>query len=252
MSPHALSWESFETDEPGRGKSAKAPAPAPAATKATPEPRKARAAPKPAPSPAAESLETLLARARGEGRAAGFEEGAAHAEAQGQADLRLLLSDMREQLADALHARVEREEAMLTSARDLAEALLTGVAPALARRGVASEISDAVLAALREARARRVEAGDAGLSVRVAPSQLEPVRAAFAAAGIATPVDPDPDLGELAARLDWAEGEDELDLDAAIAAARAALDRHFPETQAFEPEGPETQAPDQDRRVAHG
>ena len=38
----------------------------------------------------------------------------------------------------------------------------------------------------------------------------------------------------------------------AIAAARAALDRHFPETQAFEPEGPETQAPDQDRRVAHG
>ncbi|MEE3099154.1 MAG: hypothetical protein VX463_05220, partial [Pseudomonadota bacterium] len=153
MSPHALNWERFEMEAsptPPAKKPAPAAARAPvaAAKAAVDAPAGPAAGPvaKPAPKPAApaESLETLLARARGEGRAAGFEEGAAHAEAQGQADLRLILSDMREQLADALHARVEREAALFASARDLAEALLSGVAPALARRGVAAEISDAV------------------------------------------------------------------------------------------------------------
>lgn len=238
MSPQVLSWERFEAAAPPVRPAAKPSGGEtgrkPKAASAGPA---AKAAPKAAAAPAPESLETLLARARGEGRAAGFEEGAAHAEAQGQADLRLILSDIHEQLADVLQSRVELEATMLSSARGLAEALLTGVAPALARRGVAAEIADAVTAALREARARRVEAADAGLQVRVSPGQLDAVRAAFAAAGVAAPVESDADLGDLAARLDWADGEDELDLDAAIEAARAALDRHFPDAQ---------------RRAAHG
>lgn len=239
-----MKWESFEGDEtsvigaapprpsdktPGR-KQASASAPRKSGARDAPA-----AAPPPEPSaPPAEPVETLLARARGEGRAAGFEEGVAHAEAQGQAALRMILSDLSEQLADALHARIEQEQTLDRAARDLAEALLSGVAPALARQGLAAEVAAAVSEALR---ATRASADPAPLRVRVGSGQVEAVRAALAEGGLAAQVDSDPELGDLSARLDWADGEDGIDLDAALAAARAALDRHLP-------------APD--RRTAHG
>ncbi|SFI13495.1 hypothetical protein [Albimonas pacifica] len=230
-----MKWESFEADEakvigaPPRGERKSEAADKPAGRKPAPAgaPRKAApdAAPPAAPPPPAEPIETLLARARGEGRAAGFEEGVAHAEAQGQAALRMILSDLSEQLADALHARVEQEQALDRAARDLAEALLAGVAPALARQGLAAEVAAAVTEALRVARA---SPDAAPLRVRVGPGQVEAVRAALAEGGLGTQVDADPELGDLSARLDWADGEDDIDLEAALAAARAALDRHLP------------------------
>ena len=54
------------------------------------------------------------------------------------------------------------------------------------------------------------------------------MRSALAEGGLAAEVEADAELGELSARLDWADGEDGIDLDAALAAARAALDRHRP------------------------
>ncbi|MDF2231222.1 hypothetical protein P2H44_01500 [Albimonas sp. CAU 1670] len=240
-----LTWESFEDDEntlvsapPARkadaGPAGKGSGRKPAPAKAAPKAAEAPEPPTPAPEPPGESIETLLARARGEGRAAGFEEGVAHAEAQGQAALRVILSDLAEQLADALHARVEREQAVDRAARDLAEALLAGVAPAFARQGLAAEVAAAVSEALR---ASRATADPAPLRVRVGPAQVKTVQAALAEGGLAAEVEGDPELGELSARLEWADGEDRIDLDSALAAARAALDRHLPPPE---------------RRAAHG
>ena len=224
MRTTALNLESFgEAEAPAP---VRAPRPAPRRA-ADPKP-----APPPPPSPPAEALDTLLARARGEGRAAGFEEGVAHAETQGRAELRVLLGDLREQLADAVHALTARHEQTARAVRATSEALLLGVAPTLARFGLAAEIAEAAAHALRSP-----GLSEGGLTVRVAPSQADATRAALAGAGISAPVVADPDLPDLRARLAWADGEDDLDLGAAIAAAQAVIDRHLT-------------APE--RRTAHG
>ncbi|MGM0585674.1 MAG: hypothetical protein ACQEUZ_13595 [Pseudomonadota bacterium] len=236
MRTQALKWEVFDG---AGGEPRPAPAPAAESGPAGVEPAGAAepaAEPGAAPEPEAEPVETLLARARGEGRAAGFQEGAAHAEAHGAAELRVILSDLREAIQDAAHARLAEEEAGRKAARRLAEALLSGVAPAFARQGLAAE----ALRAPHEAGA----AEEPGLRIRVAPAQAEAVRAELERAGLSAPVETDPALSELSARLDWGGGEDAVDLGAALEAARRALERHA--------QAPPQADPEPQRRDAHG
>lgn len=192
---------------------------------------------------AAAALASRLARARGEGRAAGFEEGVAHAEAEGQAQLRVLLSGIREAFEDSVHARMEQERVALNAAHRLAEALLGGVAPDMARRGLAAEVARAAAEAMRAAPAAEAHRGP---RIRVAPAQAEAVTRALAGAGLDAPVEPDPSLSDLAARLDWGGGADVLDLEAALAAARQALQRHAPD-----PVLPQEDADSDARSAAH-
>ena len=255
MTPSDLNWESFEDDSdavvgapPKKNKTAArktekaatsgGKASGKSASKSTGQARAEPEfeAPEPDPEPPAppepglsqEEAEKLIARARGEGRAAGFEEGVAHAEARGQTALRMILSDISEQLADAMHEQVARDAAIEAAVRKMAEALLSGIAPAYARSGLAVEVAEAVIAARR---AQRADPGAPPLRVRLSPAQVEPVRAALTEAGLQAEIDGDPELGELSARLEWADGEDRIDLSEALDAARAALDRHLPDAE---------------------
>ncbi|MEM1314330.1 MAG: hypothetical protein AAGI51_07245 [Pseudomonadota bacterium] len=180
----------------------------------------------PEPTPAEDARR--LARLRGEARALGFAEGVARAEAETQAELRLIAADLREGLAEALHAVVEREQAMNGRMKELAEALLAAAAPAFARAGLAAEVAEAVGAALRDAdEGLGARVGEDHLTIRVAPEQAERTRVALAAAGFSTPVAEDARLGPLRAELDWGGGADRIDLGAALAAAQDALARHL-------------------------
>ncbi|MFO7856085.1 MAG: hypothetical protein R6V44_12875 [Paracoccaceae bacterium] len=178
---------------------------------------------------AAREAEARLARARGEGRAEGYAAGVAEAEARADAALRLALSEIGERIEDCRLAMAERREAVGAAAAEICEALLTGLAPAFARAGLAAEVAAAVAEGLEE----RTGAA-ASPVVRVSPDQAEAVSSALAGAGVAAEITPDPELGDLGARIDWGDGADAVDLDAAIGAARIALDRHL-ETQRRRP-----------------
>lgn len=174
---------------------------------------------------AAREAEARLARARGEARAEGYAAGVAEAEARGDAALRLALSEIGERIEDCRLALAERREAVAAAAAEICEALLTGLAPAFARAGLAAEVA----AAAAEGLCDRAGAAPSPV-IRVSPGQVEAVSSALADAGIAAGITPDPELGDLGARIDWGDGAEAVDLDAAIAAARTALDRHL-ETQ---------------------
>jgi hypothetical protein len=136
-----------------------------------------------------------------------------------------------------------RDDETVATARRLAQALLEGMAPELARRGLPAELAAAAAEAL--AGARR-EAAEPPPRARVAPCHMQAVRRAFAEAQLDLAVEADASLGPLSARLDWAQGEDAIDLDAALDAAGAALERHLPDPDA-------RAAPPQDeRRPADG
>ncbi len=177
----------------------------------------------------AREAEARLARARGEARAEGYAAGVAEAEARADAALRLALSEIGERIEDCRLAMAERREAVGAAAADICEALLTGLAPAFARAGLAAEIA----AAAAEGLEGRPGAA-ASPVIRVSPGQAEAVSCALVGAGLAAEIAPDAELGDLSARIDWGDGADAIDLDAAIAAARIALDRHL-ETQRRRP-----------------
>lgn len=176
------------------------------------------AAPAPA-RPARADLEREIARARSEGHARGFEEGAAAALAREEAETRALLAGLSEHLADrALTERAARS-ALERRIGPLLAAILGAVAPALAERG---------LAPLIEARVRAILARvpDAQPVLRVPPARVEELRALLGEEGFgAAPprILADPGLSGLACEIDWADGIDAIDPGAAAAEVTAAL-----------------------------
>jgi hypothetical protein len=171
-----------------------------------------------------EALDAMLARARGEGRAEGFEEGAASSEAAFVAERRLILSDIREALSDMELMRERTDTTMANAVRALSEALLTATAPALGRAGLAAEVADAV------AKAHRVllrDRGEPRVAVSAPPDQVAAIKDALAEAGLDAELAADSTLGALEARVIWGDGVDAIDLDACVAAARQAIDNHF-------------------------
>lgn len=176
------------------------------------------AAPAPA-RPARAELEREIARARSEGHARGFEEGAAAALAREEAETRALLAGLAEHLADrALTERAARS-ALERRIGPLLAALLGALAPALAERG---------LGPLIEARIRAILARmpDARPVLRVPPARVEELRALLGGEGIGAPalrILADPDLSGLSCEIDWADGIDAIDPGAAAAEVTAAL-----------------------------
>lgn len=182
-------------------------------------------APRPAvPRIAAAEIERQLARARSEGHARGYEEGAAAAMAAYDSEMKLLLAAIAEMLDDrALEAASLRAE-LLAALRPLVLALTGAISPALARLGLAEEVAGRVEEALRRAPAARVV-------VRLAPEMVEAVADRLALAGIGPgrglDLRPDPDCPALQARVLWAAGFDEIDIGASLAEVQAALETRF-------------------------
>ncbi len=208
MNVSPLKWEVFDAETP--------PAAPQKSVAPVEEPPAARSAPF--------DLERALAAARGEGRAEGFEEGVARAEADFNAEMRLLLTEIAERVQDAQMNRAHAREASAAAMHRIASALLTAVAPAFARTGLADEVAKAAEEALRDM-------PQSDMVVRVSPSQSATVAAALRLAEVPARVEADPSLSDMRARIDWDDGVDEIDLDTCIARAHAALDDHFQHTE---------------------
>lgn len=237
MRAPTLSWESFDDEEvpppmprPARIEEFRAP-PLQNFSREDPE-----APPEPTPAEKAaaarraqeEAQAAALARARGEGRAEGFEEGAAAAEASFLAERRMILSDIRERLADLELLQARRESETAQALRALAESLIAASAPALARAGLAAEVAEAVAAAHEAGRRERAAPR---LSVAVPPAQLQAVRETLADAGLEAELAADERLESLQAEVFWGDGVDAIDLGACIEAASHAIAAHFEVTE---------------------
>lgn len=221
----AMNWESFEGDEDAAPRTRSAsieefirpplpPDPAEIARQAEEEARRAEE----------EALADMLARARGEGKAEGFEQGAAQAESSFIAERRMILSDIRERLADSALMRERADAEAAAALRALSEALVRALAPALGRSGLAAEVAEAVAAAHADQLSAR---GDPHVAVAARPEQLPAIQAALDEAGLEAELVADERLGALEARASWGEGIDAIDLDRCVDAAMAAIAAHF-------------------------
>lgn len=221
----AMNWENFEdeADVPTPTRSAQieefvrpAPPPTPEeiAAQAEEEARRAEE----------EALAEMLARARGEGKAEGFEAGAAQAEQSFIAERRLILSDIRERLADAALLRERADAEAAASLRDLSEALVRALAPALGRAGLAAEVATAVAAAHDDQLSTR---GAPKVAVAAPADQLPAIRAALDEAGLDAELTADDSLTALEARAGWGDGIDAIDLGRCVDAAMHAVAVHF-------------------------
>ncbi|QDL94756.1 hypothetical protein FDP22_23065 (plasmid) [Paroceanicella profunda] len=179
------------------------------------------AAPRPAPRPTVDTaeMERALTRARSEAHARGYEEGAAAAMAAGDAELRMLLGQISEALADHDIGGQEARSAVLRALHPLIRSFAAAISPALARAGLAHEIADRLDAALRHAPQERV-------AILVAPEMAERLRSTLAPG---VDIRPDPERRALEARIVWASGFDEIDLEASMAGALTAVDRFLAE-----------------------
>lgn len=231
MPKRAMSWETFETADAAAPPTRDAqieefrrPEPEPEDTPEEVARREAEAARK----AEEEALAELLARARGEGRAEGFEQGAAQAESSFITERRMILSEIRERLADAEVAQARMEAETAAALKELAAALTSALSPALARHGLAAEVAEAVAAA----HADRLSARGAPKVAVAAPSaQLPAIRAALDEAGLEAELSADDALDSMEARVAWGGGVDAIDLDRCRAAALDAVTAHFDEEE---------------------
>jgi hypothetical protein len=203
--PPSAKIEEFRRDDP------------PTEVKSEPDPDAQRKA-------EADALEAMLARARGEGRAEGFEDGAASSEAAFVAERRIIMSDIRERLADAEMMRARADASGAAAVRALAEALIGAAAPALGRAGLAAEVAEAVAGAHR---ALLRDRGEPRVAVSAPPDQIDAINDALDEAGLDAVLTSDPTLGALQARVIWGDGIDAIDLGACVDAAKQAIENHF-------------------------
>jgi len=173
------------------------------------------------PSTRAREIEAAVARARGEAQAAGYAEGYAAATAAAEAADRAAVIDLRESVQDLeLSQQAARAEA-IANLRPVIEALARVAAPQAAAAGFDAMLAEAVAARLAGAAAPR-------LTVRAAPERVEGLTLRL---GDAVEVRPDPALEGARARLEWAGGGAECDVEGCLAAARAAIETFFGEAE---------------------
>ena len=169
--------------------------------------------------------EATLARARGQARAEGFEEGVAQAEARFESALSEQLAAISAALSESTALADEARSRAALDACDALRRFLSAVAPRLASTGAAEAAIDAVALALETAPRMRPD-------VEVPPEAVEITARAFAREGIACAVRPNDRLPEGGARIVWRSGFDEIDLRPAIQEALSALGATRPMAEA--------------------
>lgn len=172
-----------------------------------------------ADSDARRERDAAMARARGEGHAAGYAEGFAAAAATAEAESRRAVSALCESLRDLeLDRQGARAEAVASLGPVLA-ALARAVAPEAARLGLAAAMEAAVAA-------RLAAAPQARLVARCAPEHLESLALRL---GDAVALRADPELSGAQARLEWDGGGAEYDAEGCARAALKAIGDVFGE-----------------------
>ena len=171
-------------------------------------------------SDAERATKAAIASARGEGHAAGYAEGFAAALAQAENEDRAAIGALREAIRDLELVQTGARAETVAGLRPVLEAVMRLAAPAAAEAGLAASVAAAVTARLDRGRGER-------LVVRAAPDRVEMLRDRLGPGG--PTVEADPALGAAAVRLDWDGGGAVFDVQAALAAAREAIDAFFGE-----------------------
>jgi flagellar biosynthesis/type III secretory pathway protein FliH len=168
-------------------------------------------------SEAERKLKAAVAAARGEGHAAGYAEGFAAALAQADAEERKIVAQVLEAVRDFELEMTAARAAAIEGLRPVIEAILRAAAPVAAGRGLAEEVAAAVGSYLDTAR-------HDSLVLRVAPERVEDLRHRL---DDAVAIDPDPMLGPVTARLEWAGGGTVFDAEGCLDAASRAVEAFF-------------------------
>lgn len=165
-----------------------------------------------------ETLETMLAKARGKGKADGFAEGVAMAEQRAESELRMLLQAIREQIADQQITRAEMDTHVIQNVGNICQTMFRAVSPALTQAGLTAEIASAVNDALRRA-------PQSTILVTVSPERSARVAEALASDGLPVRIDDDPELGDLEARVHWHGGFDAIDFEDCLAGISKMIEK---------------------------
>lgn len=167
-----------------------------------------------------DTVEIILARARGQARADGFAEGVEQAEARIKRELEARL----DVIINALNrAQEDREQAQKRASRE-ASAILSTFLRAIAPKLAASTLPTEIIAALDAAFA---SAPDIHPIIEIGPDQADRVEAALVLRNANVEVLTDESLEDLEARIRWSGGFDLINTGAAIKRAIGVLDAHL-------------------------
>lgn len=119
------------------------------------------------------------------------------------------LAPILEALNDIGFSQVEARHAAITSLRPLVTALLETALPASAAAGFATEVVDRVMTLIEKL-------PEAKINVFVPEDAVESIQKMLSPANANVCVHGDPDLGPLAARINWGSGFEQLDISAVI------------------------------------
>lgn len=153
---------------------------------------------------------------------AGIRDGASAASEAFSSEQSRCLSRIQEVIGDTFFARAEAHRLALTSLRPLIESLAKAMAPALGNAGLSAEIA-------KIAEEAAVRAPDDTLTVFVPSGMGSYITEMLEGSNPAVRISEDPMLQPTQARVNWSGGFDLIDLDAASAAAIAAIDGFFNE-----------------------
>jgi flagellar biosynthesis/type III secretory pathway protein FliH len=168
-------------------------------------------------SEAERKLKAAVAAARGEGHAAGYADGFAAALAQADTEERKVIGCILEAVRDMELARTGARAEAVAALRPLVDALMCMAAPLAAKRGLAEDVAAAIAAHLDAGKAET-------LVLYVSPERLDDLRHRL---DEAVQLAPDPDLGPIAARLEWAGGGALFDVQGCLDAASEAIEAFF-------------------------
>lgn len=169
-------------------------------------------------------LERQIALVRSEAHARGYEEGAAAAIAAYDSELKMLLGDIAERLSDADLSATAARAAALRALAPLVQSLIAAICPALGPTGLAAEVSARMHDAIAAAPGTRPV-------VTLSPDMVALVEDKLAAEGYSADIRQDPTMPALRARVSWAGGFDEIDVDETISQANSVVDSFFGEAR---------------------
>lgn len=119
------------------------------------------------------------------------------------------LAPILEALNDIGFSQVEARHAAITSLRPLITAILETSLPASAAAGFATEVVDRVMTLIEKL-------PEAKINVYVPPDAVDAIEKMLSPANANVFVHGDPDLGPLAANINWGSGFEQLDISAII------------------------------------
>ncbi len=136
------------------------------------------------------------------------------------------LAPILEALNDIGFSQVEARHAAINSLKPLIFAILETTLPASAAAGFTTEVAERVMSIIEKL-------PEAKINVFVPDGAVESIQKMLSPCQANIHVQTDPELGPLAARVDWGTGFEQLDIGAVIQSVDAAVHAFFTPTEAL-------------------